>query len=401
MATDVKKQNRKNILLMVLMFIITGIVVTAFSFLYEKNTEEIERNTIVALMGMGAVIYLIQDGIRNQDFCYDNGKHISRYVLVCMICLAVAAVLPLVSYAAWPYLVIFVILGLFSDFQIGLVTGSVLLMISVMLEKNGEYGEFFMYFMAGTIALILFRKLDEDMKVGFPVLISLLMQGVLLMAYYVLFQNVAFSAVMFAVPALNMLITMILLLILINVFSRSVIRQGTDMYMEVNDPEFVLLVQLKEKNKDEYYRAIHTAYLAEHVAVALGVDPRAVKTCAYYHRIGFITGDHSWGVVEKCSREYHFPEAAQELLYEYFNHESGTVSVQAATVMICETVVASIMYIFQKEPDTKLDYDELIDKIFQRKTDAGEFRNSTMTIAQLGQIRQLLKKEKLYYDFLH
>ena len=69
MATDVKKQNRKNILLMVLMFIITGIVVTAFSFLYEKNTEEIERNTIVALMGMGAVIYLIQDGIRNQDFC--------------------------------------------------------------------------------------------------------------------------------------------------------------------------------------------------------------------------------------------------------------------------------------------------------------------------------------------
>ena len=36
--------------------------------------------------------------------------------------------------------------------------------------------------------------------------------------------------------------------------------------MEINDPECPLLVQLKELSKEEYYHAIHTAYLGDKVA---------------------------------------------------------------------------------------------------------------------------------------
>lgn len=395
-----KKKKNHTAVQMILLFVFSGAIAASFSILYQKDIEEIERNIFVILMGTGTLIFMFLDAIHKETLDYDNNRHCVRFLVLFAICLPVAAILPLISYAIWPYLVIFVMLGLFSNMQIGLFSGAFLLMLSVLLEKNGGYGEFFLYLMAGAVALTLFRNLDDEIRVGLPTLISLLMLAVLLVAYHILFLNMTFSPEIFVLPVLNLIISLILLLILINIFSRVTIRCGTDMYMEVNDPEFILLVRLKEKNKEEYYRAIHTAYLAERIAMDLGLDQRAVKTCAYYHRTGLLEGTNSWETVQKYCREFHFPEKSVDLMEEYYNHPSGNVSTELAVVMVCETVVASIMYIFAKDHEAKISYDELIDRIYQKKTDSGEFRNSSMTLYEMNRMKELLKKEKLYYDFL-
>ncbi len=397
--SKMKKENHSSIQ-MVLLFVFTGAIAASFSILYQKNIEETQRNVFVMLMGAGTLIFMLVDATRKETLSYDNRRHRVRFLVLFAVCLIIAAILPLISYAIWPYLVIFVLLGLFSNMQIGLFSGAFLLMVSVLLEKNGGYGEFFLYFMAGAVALTLFQNLDEEIKVGIPVFISLLMLGVLLVAYHILFLNMTFSLGIFVFPVLNLIISLILLLILINIFSRVTIRCGTDMYMEVNDPEFILLVRLKEKNREEYYRAIHTAYLAERIAMNLGLDQRAVKTCAYYHRAGLLEGTNSWESVQKYCKEYHFPEKSVDLMEEYYNHPAGSVSTELAVIMVCETVVASIMYIFGKDHEAKISYDELIDRIYQKKTESGEFRNSSMTLYEMNRMKELLKKEKLYYDFL-
>ena len=395
-----KKEENHSTIQMILLFVFTGTIAASFSVMYQKNIEETERNIFVMLMGAGTLIFMLLDATRKGTLNYDNSRHRVRFLILFAVSLLVAAILPLISYAIWPYLVIFVMLGLFSNMQIGLFSGAFLLMVSVIFEKNGGYGEFFLYLMAGAVALTLFQNLDEEIRVGIPTLISILMLGVLLVAYHILFLNMTFSPGIFVLPVLNLIISLILLLILINVFSRVTIRCGTDMYMEVNDPEFILLVQLKEKSKEEYYRAIHTAYLTERIAMDLELDQRAVKTCAYYHRTGLLEGTNSWETVRKYCREYHFPEKAVNLMEEYYNHPAGGASAELAVVMICETVVASIMYIFAKDHDAKISYDELIDRIYQKKADSGEFRNSSMTLYEMNRMKELLKKEKLYYDFL-
>ena len=171
--------------------------------------------------------------------------------------------------------------------------------------------------------------------------------------------------------------------------------------MEINDPEFPLLVSLKEKDKDEYFRAIHTAYLAERIALGLSFNARAAKTCSYYHRIGAPEGKLKWDEIKHFYEENNFPTEAVELLHEYIEPAKGSVkSKESLAVMLSETVIASIMYLLKKDKDIKIDYDKLIDSVLDKKMKEGQLKDFDVTFREFDAIGKILKKEKLYYDFL-
>ena len=69
-------------------------------------------------------------------------------------------------------------------------------------------------------------------------------------------------------------------------------------------------------------------------------------------------------------------------------------------MLMCDTVVASLVYIFKKDQDAKVDYDDMIDRLFAHKTQEGVFSGCRATMRALQDMKALLKKEKLYYDFL-
>ncbi len=385
------------------LFFLTGVVVFASSFFTGKSYEAILRNVIVSLLISGTIIFMLLDALsRGRDgFSYDNYDKKHRFIIFYIIVLILSNVFAFIPNQFWPYMALFVILGLFSNTEIGMVSGIGFVTISVMLEENGEYGELFMYVLAGAVALAMFRDLKENTSIGLPTFISLVMQAVLLIAFNVLFQNRTLSINLLILPILNLMLNLIILLIFLNMFGVYVIRKSNDMYMEINDAEFSLLVQLKEKNKDEYYRAIHTAYLAERISMGLGFNSRAIKTCSYYHRIGVLDGTSKWQDVEHYYRDNNFPTEAVEYLHEYIEPDKGKVrSKEALTVQLSETVIASIMYLLKKDENVVIDYDQLIDKIIDKKVDEGELRDYDVTFRELDQMRKILKKEKLYYGFL-
>jgi membrane-associated HD superfamily phosphohydrolase len=184
-------------------------------------------------------------------------------------------------------------------------------------------------------------------------------------------------------------------------FGVYIIRKSNDMYMEINDVEFPLLVSLKEKDKDEFFRAVHTGYLAEKVAGCLGLDERAVKTCAYYHRIGVLDGATKWGDMEHYFLDNKFPDDAVELLHEYSEPTKGSLRTkEVLTVQLSETVIASIMSLLKENKDANIDYEKLIDDLLDKKEQSGELKDYEVTYNEYFTIRKLIKKEKLYYDFL-
>lgn len=385
------------------LFLITGIVIFAFSYLTGKSYEAILRNTIVSLIIAGTDIFMVLDAYsRGRDgFSYDNYDHMLRYVIVYLSALVLSCVFVLIPNQLWPYMAIFVVLALFSNNEIGMVSGIGFVTLSVMLEEKGEFGEFFMYVLAGAVILAMFRDLKETTAISLPLAISLMMQAVLLLAFNVLFQNRTLSFNLLVLPVLNLMLNLIILLIFLNMFGVYVIRKSNDMYMDINDPEFPLLVQLKEKSKDEYFRAIHTAYLSERIANGLNINSRAVKTCAYYHRIGVMENETKWSELEHYYTENNFPVEAIEFLYEYIEPKKGAPkSKEALTVQLCETTIASIMHIIKENKDVKIDYDKLIDSIFEKKDKDGELKGYNVTFYELDQMKKILKKEKLYYDFL-
>jgi hypothetical protein len=90
-----------------------------------------------------------------------------------------------------------------------------------------------------------------------------------------------------------------------------------------------------------------------------------------------------------------------EYLEEYIvNDRSKQLSKEAAVIYMSETVIASITYLFGKDKNAKINYDELIEKVFAHKMNNKELYNYNISLYELDHMKALMKKEKLYYDFL-
>ena len=122
------EENRIDIktrILYILMFVLTGVLVWGFSFLTGKSYEIILRNTVVALLISGIIIFMLEDAIsRGKDgFSYDNYYHKNRFAVIYLFVLVLSCLFALISNLLWPYMAIIVILGLFSNNEIGIASG--------------------------------------------------------------------------------------------------------------------------------------------------------------------------------------------------------------------------------------------------------------------------------------
>lgn len=389
----------KKILTFGIMFISSGIVAMAGSMLYGSNTEEQIRNVVMALTGTGVVIFAFLMSEVNGLFIYRNEGKYGRFALMYLGSLIASVLLPYLPVKGWPFLVIFVLLGVFSNGVTGMVAGSACLLLSVNFS-GGEFGIFWLYFISGVVGVLVFSTLDDEFRVGLPLFISLSILTLCLTANVVLFSTEQLSFGQFMIPLVNLIICCILLLISLKVFSSTVIHKNREKYMDINDPEFPLLVQLKEMSKEEYYHAIHTAYLSDRIARRLGLDDAAAKACAYYQRIGKLRGDNTWENVSAICNEYHFPPNTKKILKEYVDESEKIVSKETTVVLFADCIVSSILYLFEKDPKAELDYAKIIDTIFQKKLETDELWGNEISLAQIHEMKKIFIEEKLYYDFL-
>ena len=395
-----KKQKALKRLYFCLMFLLSGVIACVGSFLYGHSAEDIICNTVMIMLGTGMVIFALLFSEVNDLYFYANQGKYGKFILFYGASLLVSLVFPLLPVSGWPFLVVFVILGLFSNSIAGLTAGSVCLMLPIMLGSAGGSREFMLYFFSGLVGILVFSRLDEDFKVGLPVLISLVCLTVCLSVNIILFEQEKLSISQFTFGAINLMVNFILLLITLKIFNGSVLHKYRDRYMDLNDPEFPLLVQLKEYDKAEYYRAIHTAYLGDRIAKRLGINDVVVKACGYYHRIGILRGENTWENVKEICEEYRIPEDTRKVLKEYLNKAGKVIAKETTVLMFADCVVTTILGEFQKDPKAELDYKKIIDNVFNQKLETGALAESDISIAQIRAMRKIFKAEQLYYDFL-
>ena len=394
-----KSQMIKRILIFGLMFILSGGIALVGSLLNSSGEEALIRNIVMVLAGTGIVIFAFTMEEINERFIYRNDGKYARFAFMYLGGLVASVLLSYLPVTGWPFLVIFVLLGVFSDGVTGLAAGSVCLLLSVNFA-GGSFSVFWLYFISGAAGILVFSTLNEDFKVGIPMFISLMILTLSLTANVVLFSTEQLSVAQFMIPAINLIVCCILLLISLKMFSTAVIHRNREKYMEINDPEFPLLVQLKDMSKDEYYHAIHTAYLSDRIARRLGLDDAAAKACAYYQRIGKLRGDNTWENVSAICNEYHFPPNTKKILKEFVDESEKMVSKETIVVLFADCIVSSIIYLFEKDPEAKLDYAQLIDTVFMKKLETDELWGSEISLAQIHEMKKIFVEEKLYYDFL-
>ncbi len=381
-----------------ILVVITVLLVTAGGFLKHAGGAELLRNAILAGTGAFLTCFLFLSEKDRLSEKNASPARTSRFAISYGICLAVSLCCAFLPPAGWPFLVIFVMMSLFCGFLPGICGGISFLTFSVLLA-GADISIFALYVLTGLLGACLFSRLDEKYRIALPLFVSLSFLFAAETACVVLFANETLKWELFLIPALNVIISLILLLILLKVYSGMEIFKYRIKYLEINDQEFELLVNIKEKDKNAYYRAVHAAYFSERIAQALSLDADAAKTAAYYANAGILYKEPEKDL-EKEFVSYGFPPYARQLLRELTGKNTGIRHKEAAVVYMADAVISSVLYLFEKKQDTKTDYAAVIETVFQKKWESGSLKNSELTFAEWNRMKKIFKEEKLYYDFL-
>lgn len=386
-------------MLAAVMFPITVLFVWLFCRIKGQETVDVIRNTVLSGIGSFAVFLFLLIEQEKNTLEYDNGEHGGRFFILWPACLGLAAACSYLPVAGWPFLGVFVVLSLFSNTLVGMMGGTFLLVVSMMLSGSGME-IFLLYFLCGTVSAGMFHGLDDSYKVGIPLTVSMLMLLLGETASVVLSANERLNWELFLIPFINLIVSFILLLIMLKVFSVMVVHKYRNKYVDINDQEHKLMVELKEKSKDTYFRAVHTAYFCERIARRLSLDADILKSGAYYHDIGILTEDNTWNQVEALMKKNAFPPVVRDMLREYLDKSVPMVQKETAVLLFSVDVITEVLSLFAEDKDAKPDYDALVEKIFRSRLESGILRESHISINELNLMRKLFKEEKLYYDFL-
>lgn len=367
------------------------------SFIKGYETDSVLCNAVMAVFGVGIVGFRLRKEWLKGELPYDNSRNILRFWLYFEGTLFLSFACAFLPVECWPLVAMFVFLALFGSVSVGILAASVLVMIPA-LTAGASITVFFIYLISGVFAVCLFCPIENDMKVGIPMTLSMLCLSVCETAGIVFTANARPSLELFIMPFVNIVITTVLLIGIVTAYSRKVVYYYRDNYLEINDPENPILVDLKENAKSDYKKSIHTAYFCERIAVKLGFDADALKCAGYYHVKG--------RELEQIMVEKDFPPDVKKILNEYLEIKGITgkkvpIRSKEAAVLFCsDTVVGSVIQLIEKSGDKPLDYEKIIGMLFDRFEENGTFNQCDISIKEYYTMKRTFREEKLYYDFL-
>lgn len=372
--------------------IIAGILgMGALGYIRHQAADRLLGNCVMMLFVLAVTCFHFRREYVNDGLDYDNGQHIFRFLSCLGIGLVTALICSFLPVGGWPYLVIFTMLSLFSSMSVGILSATSLLLISVMLG-GADMNGFAMYFVCGVFAVTLFRHLDEDFRIGIPLFLSILCLLVCETANVVLVANARLNPELFVIPVANMIVSSILLLGCFKVFSSLVVYRHREKYLNTIDSENPVIVRLKERDREEYMRCVHTTYFCERIGKRLGLEVEALKSAGYYYRLG--------GELTQMLEDGQFTPGAREILLDYRNRAEGMKKKETAVLYCSDKVVASVKQIFAGEDQGQVDFDKLIDDIFNKLYKDNIFDKCAISLGELRTMQRIFKEEKLYYDFL-
>jgi len=273
-----------------------------------------------------------------------------------------------------------------------------MIIFSVLVNMPFEF--FLLYLILGLIVICILRISNKCFKIVWTIAL-VFGQYIILYAVFVMLMNEKGLYMLQSVSFLGGLASnTIVLLISMLVVDKTIVNKYKSKYNKLCNPEHELLTKLKEAAPVEYYNAIHTAYLSDRLTKLLYGDSLLAKTGGYYHKIGVLQSKNHVSKSIEIGKEYHFPPALIQLIREYTGCYESPKTLEAVIVMLSDAIVATIMYMFEKEPYRDPDYDKIIEAVFKKKYESGILKDAGITLSMFHQMKEYYKSEVIYYEFL-
>lgn len=186
-------------------------------YYYQKPIAEQFRNGVMLGIGILSLLFSWFYCVQDTSLDRDNDRHMMRFAVFFTGGMGLACVLPLFPIQAWPLLAFAVALALFSNVFLGLFAYGIIVMSAVFLTGSSS-NIFFLYFLCGGAAILLFRNLGRSFRPGVPLLTTLLYYLAAETACIILFMPQPLSWELFVLPVMNLFLTGLLLLLLLQYF---------------------------------------------------------------------------------------------------------------------------------------------------------------------------------------
>ena len=336
---------------------------------------------------------------KNLFFFKWNQGHEKRILIIYFVGLAICFLHAYIPFYAFPYGFLVIILVVFSNAYLGLIMYlSYLFLFYSFFAWSME--EFLVLLLIGALGSILFSTLGKDFRYSGALCSYLILDFALYFIVYLSDTNTCLFGDFILYSAIRIFALFFLLLFLMKVLHDKFVCKNEIFYAGINDPDHELLISLKYIDENAYFHAVHTAYLSDKVARLIHANASLAKALGYYHRIGLLQGEDSIQNTLTVAATYHFPQELQNAMQEYGIKNTAFVSKEAAIVQICDALVSSLTYLFQKDLNAPLNFERIIDVIIDKKIDCDDLASCDLTLSELTKIKKGLVEEKLYYDFL-
>lgn len=378
---------RRNILCM--FFLPAAIAAAAFagSIFTSADLYETVRNIVLCTSAAVATVFSFQAGRLSGSFFYDDGEYPNRFLIIYLSGILCALVFTFLPVTGWMFLFFFVGLARVSDSVTGFCGGASLLALTTILCEQVSLSTFLVYLLSGMIGIVLFAHQKEEFFTAVPLGLSLGSQLLLIFAGELLIQNRKLVLEDALVPLANTVMNGILICIFLQYYINKVAKKTDNLYALLNNPEYAVIAQTKEQHPDDYYCAVHTAYLVERISSDLELDVRSAKCAAYY---GFLPPEKLEGIP--------FPDPVKELLSELGEGGRTLQKKEAVIVVICYTVIREIQRVNRQRGEEKTDYGKLIHGMFEKQFSMEALAETDMTLSNLRYVEKRLKEEQMYYE---
>lgn len=378
---------RRNIFCMLLL--LASIMAAAFlgSYMTGEDLYYTVRNLALCGMTALATVFSFQAGRLSGSFFYDDGDYPNRFLLLYLCGVLCAVLFALLPVTGWMFLFFYVALARVSDSVTGICGGTSLLVLTAILCEQISLSTFLVYLVSGMIGIALFAHQKDEFYTAVPLGLALGSQLLLIFAGELLIQNKKLVPEETFVPIANTVMNGILICIFLQYYINKVAKKTDNLYLMLNDPEYAVMRQLREKREEDYYCAIHTAYLVERITSELGLDTRSAKCVAYY---GHLPPEEL--------EEIPFPEPVEELLSELKEGGKALKKKEAVIVGICYRVVREIQRINRQNAGGKADYMKPIHQMFEGQFTMEALAETEITLSNLRFVKKRLLEEKMYYE---
>ncbi len=195
-----------------LLVLLPGLISVGAGYYYGIPENALIRNTV--MLGIGTMCLVFSWLRCGEDGTLDdhNTLHPARFVLCYTAGICLGSLLPFFPVQAWPLVPFALALSLSSNLFLGIFAYGTVVMYAVFLTENTLL-VFFLYFLCGGAAILLFRHPGKGFRPGIPLTVTLLYLFTAQMAGAVLYGEAPFSWEMAVLPGINLFITALLLLI--------------------------------------------------------------------------------------------------------------------------------------------------------------------------------------------